>query len=568
VIVHEFEHNQCGSETTMDTPFDVWLNEAYTVDVERQFMADIFDPAFVRLAQVDSIRNPLLGPLAIEDSGAAGKIVRDGFNDPDELIDGVTYVKAAEVIRMLRLLIGTDNFRAGKSLYFSRYRYGNADTDQFFACFEEVSGRSLEQFKKRWLYTMGYPKVKAKTGYDAAKREYSIDFLQEVEGDHLPFHLPIELALIDRHGRVVSGTERVFELQETSAGLTFSNVAEPPAFASLNRGYSFYGTFDQENLSPSTLTKQALLDPNAFNRVEAMRQLTDRRRIGLLDNENREIDPDWLDLYGRILRDDNLPSALKAYFLRIDEQPLDRRYCTWYHKLVSAREKLMLAVNREHREELLKQFHGLNTHGPRKSPKDGLEDRLLKHVLLDLLVIDDSPESHRVILEYHDAAGSPADRVAPLLALNRSSAAERLPLLDKTYRAWHGHISGYANYLRIISAGTRDDVFDLIEAEKHRSTFDIKQPTWARALFLPMAVNNKMVWTDRGIQWVTDTVIELASINQYTASRLLNTFQHVRNLRPRVQPKVESALETIVQEVTEQVSPTIVGQARAYLGKR
>ncbi len=114
VIVHEFEHNQCGSETTMETPFDVWLNEAYTVDVERQFMADVFDPAFVRLAQVDTIRNPVLGPLAIEDGGRAGRIVREGFNDPDELIDGVTYVKAAEVIRMLRLIVGKENFLKGK----------------------------------------------------------------------------------------------------------------------------------------------------------------------------------------------------------------------------------------------------------------------------------------------------------------------------------------------------------------------------------------------------------------------------------------------------------------------
>ena len=73
VIVHEFEHNQCGSETTMQTPFDVWLNEAYTVDVERQFMADVFDPAFVRLTQVDTIRNPILGPLAIEDGGYCGQ---------------------------------------------------------------------------------------------------------------------------------------------------------------------------------------------------------------------------------------------------------------------------------------------------------------------------------------------------------------------------------------------------------------------------------------------------------------------------------------------------------------
>jgi aminopeptidase N len=35
VIVHEFEHNQCGSDVTMESPFDMWLNEAYTVDVER-----------------------------------------------------------------------------------------------------------------------------------------------------------------------------------------------------------------------------------------------------------------------------------------------------------------------------------------------------------------------------------------------------------------------------------------------------------------------------------------------------------------------------------------------------
>ena len=79
-----------------------------------QFLADIFDPAFIRLNEVDAIRSPLLGPLAIEDSGRAGRIVREGFDDPDDLIDGVTYVKAAEVIRMLLLTLGPEQFRAGK----------------------------------------------------------------------------------------------------------------------------------------------------------------------------------------------------------------------------------------------------------------------------------------------------------------------------------------------------------------------------------------------------------------------------------------------------------------------
>jgi len=565
VIVHEFEHNQCGSETTMETPFDVWLNEAYTVDVERQFMADIFDPAFARLAQVDSIRNPLLGPLAIEDGGTAGRIVREGFNDPDELIDGVTYVKAAEVIRMLRLIIGKETFGAGKELYFSRYKHSNANTDQFFQCFEEVSGRSLDMFKRRWLHTMGYPRVTATTRYDPATKDYHIEFHQERVAEELPFHMPIQLALVGKDGRDIPGTQQVFEFKEVSALLTLGNIAEAPAFASLNRDYTFYGTFDQLDATPETLATQARLDTNAFNRVEAARRLTDRERLKLLENPDNQIDPKWLEVYGKALADPTLSPALKSYFLRIDEQPLDRNYCTWYQELVAAREKLMLAVTRSYRDSLLKVYNRLDTFGPRKSPKDGIAERLLKNVILELVVVDDSPESHRLIMNYLDSANIAADRVAPLLALNRSSAAERRDVLERTYQAWHGHITGYSNYLRIVSAGTCADVFDMIEAEKQRPTFDITQPTWARSLFLPMAVNNKMVWSDKGIQWVADTVVELARINAYTAGRLLNTFQHVRKLKPDLQGKVTSALESIVKEVPEAVSPPINGQANAYL---
>ena len=285
VIVHEFEHNQCGSETTMETPFDVWLNEAYTVDVERQFMADIFDPALVRLNQVESIRNPLLGPLALEDSGHAGRIVREGFNDPDELIDGVTYVKAAEVIRMLRLLIGEEKFAAGKAMYFAKYRFGNANTDQFFECFEEVSGKRLEEFKKQWLYRIGYPSVRAKTSRDPAKKTFRIALSQQSGEGKAPFVVPVRLALVDTHGSDIPGTDQVFELSEPEAEIVFENLPAQPAFASINRDYSFYGTFVNEGASTETLVLQARTDPNFYCRVDAMRVLTDVERKKLLLNE-------------------------------------------------------------------------------------------------------------------------------------------------------------------------------------------------------------------------------------------------------------------------------------------
>lgn len=569
VIVHEFEHNQCGSETTMETPFDVWLNEAYTVDVERQFMADLFDAATVRLNQVESIRNPLLGPLAIEDGGHAGRIVREGFNNPDELIDGVTYVKAAEVIRMLRLILGRDKFKEGKTLYFTWYRHGNANTDQFFQCFEEVSGLSLAQFKSGWLYRIGYPKVTVETQHDPRKGQFRLHFRQELPPGCEPFHLPIALALVDKGGRNLEGTGRVFELKEADGELVIENVPEAPAFASLNRDYSFYGTLTRSNVTEQELILQTRLDPNGYNRVDAMRQLTDRQRIRLLHEQDCAVDAFWLDLHGEILADETLPPALKAYLLRIDEQPVDRKYSTWYPELVAARERLMRAVNDRHRPELLERFRALDTYAPAKrgSPKEGIEERMLKRVLLDLIAVDDSAESHRLILDHFEAATTANDRFGALMTLNRTSSAHRRPMLEKTYRAWHGHLSGYANYLRIVASGTREDVFEMIELEKARPSFDITQPTWCRALLLPMATNNKVLWSDRGITWLADAVIELARTNATTASRLLNAFQHVKLLKVDLREKVESGLRRIVERVPKDVCPTIFGQASAYLGE-
>ncbi len=566
VIVHEFEHNQCGSETTMETPFDVWLNEAYTVDVERQFLADIFDPAFIRLAQVDSIRNPLLGPLAIEDSGRAGRIVREAFNDPDELIDGVTYVKAAEVIRMMRLILGKENFLAGKELYFSRYRHGNANTEQFFDCFEEVSGRCLDAFKQGWLYRAGYPDVTARTEYRKAEKKFLIQFHQKIEAEKSPFHLPVELALMDARGRLIPGTEHVCELKEESATVALENIEQEPAVVSLNRDYSFYGTFRHENATLENLRLQALLDTNAFNRVEAMRQITDQQRVALLLDPGRDVDAEWVSLYGELLADHSVRPGLKAFLIRIEEQPLDRRYCAWYLELVAAREKLMLAVNEAFRAELKESFLQLDTYQPRRSPKEGIEERILKNVLLDLIAVDDSEDSHGLILNQYKSATTAGDRLGALVALNRSSAPQRLEILEQVYQAWNAHVSGYANYLRVVGAGTCEDVFDMIQAEKERPTFDINQPTWVRALYFSMAMNNRMLWTDQGVNWLTDSLIELAPINGYVASRLLNTFQQVRNLKPNLQVKVRAALRRIADEVPDGVSPTVHSQAVGYLG--
>ena len=236
----------------------------------------------------------------------------------------------------------------------------------------------------------------------------------------------------------------MFELSEPEAVRAFENLPAAPAFASINRDYSFYGTFENKSADVETLVMQAKIDPNLYCRVDAMRMLSDIERKKLLLDRSSEIDPLWLGLYGEILSDNSVSPALKAFFLRIDEQPMDRAYSAWFPELVRAREQFMLAVNSLYCRELQAHFDSLDTYGlwSAKTLLDGLEHRQLKNILLEIITVKDTTQSHVVILDHFRRATAANDKVSALAALNRSSAPERLEILEEVYSQWHTNIIG------------------------------------------------------------------------------------------------------------------------------
>ncbi len=564
VIIHEFEHNQCGSDVTMETPFDIWLNEAFTVDVERQYSAFRFDPACQRLDEVDSIRSPLGGPLSIEDGGHHGNIVRTGFNDPDELIDGVTYVKSAEVIRMLRLIVGKENFTRGKDLYFSRYTGGNANSDQFFACFEEISGRDLTQFKKQWLHTIGYPVVTAKWKYSRASRSLRITFKQRRTGKGRLHHLPISLAAVAEDGKDLPNSVMTVELTGSSKSLLIENIDEP-AFLSLNRDSSFYGTFHDESATIEHLRKQVLLDSNEFNRVEAMRKITDIQRIALLKDPDAPVDPAWLEIYRQIAADTSLPYGLKANLLRIDELSIDRKYLPWYRERNLARRILMQAAANQCGEELRQIFETIDSYEKTANPADGIHARALRNTALRVLSELDTPETQELAEAHLNNAWNITDKISALGCIQASSHPNRLEILERVFESWKGHLNGYSSYLAVIASGTHDDVFDQIAKEEARPCFDINHPNHARALFLAMTANNRMLWTEHGQTWLAQTVAKLAAVNDFTASRMLGCLGLVANMPDDLKPRVIITLTEVQQALDPAKAPMTSSRADVFL---
>ena len=164
------------------------------------------------------------------------------------------YEKGAELIRMLKVLIGAKAFRAGMDLYFARYDGTAATVEQFIACFAEVSGRDLTQFF-RWYTQSGTPRVEVEAHYDATAQTLTLDLTQSCkktpgQDEKPPFVIPIELGLLSRNGKIfdlVTGPQDgasahelatgAIELTEPQRRLTFHALPERPV-VSLLRGFS------------------------------------------------------------------------------------------------------------------------------------------------------------------------------------------------------------------------------------------------------------------------------------------------------------------------------------------
>jgi aminopeptidase N len=494
-----------------------------------------------------------------------GQIVREGFNNPDELVDGVTYVKAAEVIRMLKLLLGRETFRKAKNLYFTKYDGGNANTDQFFACFAEASGRDLSPFRREWLHTIGFPVLAAESTYEAAGRRLRIRLTQSRTGKGGLFHLPLVMAAVDAKGRDIPGTSRMIELTGPVHEETFENVP-PPAFVSFNRDCSFYGVFEDRSATPESLKAQIRLDPNRFNRVEAMRRLTERERARLVADPAAEPSGDWVETYAALVRDGSLPAGFKAALLRIDETPLDRTLLPRVRELFAARRKLLKAVAGAHFDDVAAAFRGVDTYQPESKPGAGIETRRLKAALLRVLAEAGTAEAHRLAEEHFAKAWNMTDQLSALAAVQLSGHPRQAAIFDEAYGRWKDKLSAYTGYLATLGASARGpEVLELIRKEAARPGFRIEHPSHSRSLFLPVAGNNGVLWTEAGLAWAVETVTRLAPVSEYVAMHLLASFQLFKQFEPELQKRARAALLAMRGALDADKTPALCGRLDVYL---
>jgi len=287
VIAHEYFHNWSGNRVTCRDWFQLSLKEGLTVFRDQEFTTDCTLFGVKRIDDVQRLR-AFQFP---EDAGPLAHPVRpDRYTEINNFYTLTVYEKGAEVIRMLRTLIGREAFRQGLDLYFERFDGQAVTTDDFVAVMAEAAGRDLSLFQ-RWYRQAGTPRVRARSAFDAAAGELRIDLHQHTpptpgEADKQPLHIPLRMALLGGDGAALSGRlgaapearEWVLELTGAEQSFRLTGLREAPVAISWLRGFSAPVLLDAGQ-DATELAYIATFDDDAFTRWDAMQELLRRAVI-------------------------------------------------------------------------------------------------------------------------------------------------------------------------------------------------------------------------------------------------------------------------------------------------
>ena len=569
IIAHEYFHNWTGNRITCRDWFQLCLKEGLTVFRDRQFSGDMRGHAMQRIGDVQALRSRQFR----EDDGPLAHPVRpESFVEINNFYTATVYEKGAELIGMLKRLVGDAGYARALDLYFDRLDGQAATIEDWLAVFEEATGRDLGQFK-RWYGQAGTPRLSVTEDWeDDASRppsrdldqdpgdeapdqvrggRYTLRFKQETpptpgQPDKAPVVLPIAVGLLGPNGDEMRPTT-ILEMTEAEQSFVFDGLSTRP-IPSILRGFS----------APVILTgdrpaseKAFLLahDTDPFRRWESARELAMDCLVAMV-RDREAPDTAFLQALHGALRDADSDPAFRAHLLALpgDDQIAstlaERGTVPDPLAIHTARDRLAQAMAEEMAGTLDALYRTHQVTDPYAPTADQCANRALTNAALRLLMHVDADYT-RAEAQYA-AADNMTQRLGALAALlpHDQGTAELEDYQDR----FAGDALAMNKWFAIQVAHANPQVaVTYADGLTQHPDFNMKNPNRFRAVFGALAGNHAGFHAadGRGYDLLADWLIRLDALNPQTAARMSTAFETWPRYDADRQARIRAALQRI-----------------------
>jgi aminopeptidase N len=153
VIAHEIAHQWFGDMASEKSFAHLWLSEGFAT-----YLTDLYFEKNYGKENADK-RLQKERSEVIDFLQKTHHPVVDSTHDLMSLLNANSYQKGGWVLHMLRQVTGDSSFQKIIQTYYNQFKGSNADTRDFEAVAEKVSGKDLRWFFDQWLYRSGLPEV-------------------------------------------------------------------------------------------------------------------------------------------------------------------------------------------------------------------------------------------------------------------------------------------------------------------------------------------------------------------------------------------------------------------------
>ncbi|MCB1782620.1 MAG: aminopeptidase N [Alphaproteobacteria bacterium] len=568
VIAHEYFHNWSGNRVTCRDWFQLSLKEGLTVFRDQEFSADMHSRAVQRIDDVMHLRRFQFP----EDAGPLAHPIRpDNYIEINNFYTMTVYEKGAEVIRMLRTILGPENYRKGTDLYFSRHDGQAVTCDDFVQAMQDASGIDLSHFKL-WYRQAGTPTLSFKGAYDAAGKTYKVELAQEVpatpgQTHKEPMYIPVRVGLLNDNGDEVA--EEVLHLTEATQVFEIKDVASEPT-PSVLRGFSAPVKL-KADFSDEDLQFLMVHDTDGFNRWEAGQRYF-LNTIGYMMQSGAGVPECFLKTYGGLLDKALEADADKALMARAItlpdisaiamEQAVIDPQAIW-----ETREALLGAVV-DHFADKLGDLYARNRSGTDFSiTAEAVGKRSLCNTAMMLLSSRRTAEDGARALAHYEDANNMTDRMAALMLACAMGGSVHDEVLNGFYARFRSYPLVIDKWFSAQAQVPLAKTIDVVKELRGHPDFNIRNPNRVRSLYSAFAMMNPVRFhaaDGSGYAFLRDAVVELNTINPQIAARLLTPLREWRRYTPDRQDKMKDALEQILK--TSDIAPDIFEIASKSLG--